>query len=97
MRHHAEVEAEVTVALTSLPEVTNVPRVQVVYLQKGLSIEAHVGVLDHLTVAELRDVAERGRAMLMAQSNDIADVTISVDLEASEQGAAVTTKELMSA
>ena len=70
MRHHAEVEAEVTVALTSLPEVTNVPRVQVVYLQKGLSIEAHVGVLDHLTVAELRDVAERGRAMLMAQSND---------------------------
>ena len=97
MRHHAEVEAEVTVALTSLPEVTNVPRVQVVYLQKGLSIEAHVGVLDHLTVAELRDVAERGRAMLMAQSNDIADVTISVDLEASEQGAAVTTKELTSA
>ena len=38
-----------------------------------------------------------GGAMLMAQSNDIADVTISVDLEASEQGAAVTTKELTSA
>ena len=36
-------------------------RAQVVYLQKGLSIEAHAGVLDHLTVAELRDVAERGR------------------------------------
>lgn len=81
-RRHATVEKEVAKTLLTLPEVASVPRVRVSYLEDGLSVEAHTGVPDHLTIAELRAVAERGRELLLRSSADLTDVQISVDLTA---------------
>ena len=79
-RAHHVVEEDVARKLTALPEITEVPRVQVFYLETGLAIEAHARMLDHLTVVELRDVARRGREMLLASSPDLTDASVSLDL-----------------
>jgi divalent metal cation (Fe/Co/Zn/Cd) transporter len=79
-RHHADVEAEVATRLQTLPEVVSVPRVRVYYLEEGVSVEAHARVLEHLTVAQLRAVAARGRELLLRDSPALTDVLISVDL-----------------
>jgi len=71
---------DVAAQLCSLAEVTEVPRVQVFYLEEGLAVEAHCRMLEHLTVTELRDVARRGREALLDNSPDITSAAVSLDL-----------------
>lgn len=82
-RTHREVQTDVAQLLRNLPEVNDVSRVAVHYLEGGLAVEAHVRVSDHFTVAELRSVAAVGRETLMSTSSDLVDVAVVVDLTAS--------------
>lgn len=80
-RGHTLVEADVRRTLLAQPEVVAVSRVHVFYLASGVAVEAQCRMLEHLTVAQLREVASRGRSLLLDGSADgLVDAKISLDL-----------------
>ena len=79
-RAHHVVEEDVAAQLRAVGEIEEVTRVEVFYLEGGLSVQAHARMPDHCTVAELRDVARRGRQLLLDSSPDLIDAAVSVDL-----------------
>ena len=53
-----------------------------------MSVEAHVTAPDHLTVAEMRDVAARARTQLLASIDDLTEARISIDVSPPPRAAA---------
>ena len=66
--------------LEALSEVRAVRRVEVFYLAEGTSVLAHAAMAEHLTVAELRQVAKRGRERVLQACPDLKEAAVSVDL-----------------
>ena len=86
-RSHTEVEEDVRDQLLRLPQINAVTRVQVFYLPSGLEVVAQCDMPEELSVAQMRTVASKGRAMLLETSTDLSEVSINLDLNTGGEAA----------